>query len=309
MKKIVITGAAGTLGKKVLKYLLIEGKYDITAVDLKTRHNKKSLKKYKKRIKIIYDDITNSEAFENSLKDASCVIHLAGVMPPLADLNDTLAYNVDYKCTETIVRVLDFYNPKCHLLFASTASVYGKQESDTVSVNTKVNIESLGSFSTSKYNSENLIKDKLSNYTIYRIPIVLTNPVEENYIYLYKNNSEFEIITDEDAGYMFSKSIDHLDEINKKTYNVGGGEVCYTTGNKLNNYILKNFGLTSKYVKTKLFIDKNFYSYKFKDSNKLDEILSFRNDSIDSYFLRSKRKSKNYYLRKLIGKLFIKKNK
>ena len=58
-----------------------------------------------------------------------------------------------------------------------------------------------------------------------------------------------------------------------------------------------------------LFIDKNFYSYYFKDSDKLEEILSFRNDSISSYLMRAKRKVKNRPVQKFIAKIFIKKEK
>ena len=310
MKNILITGAAGTVGKKVIKYLLMEGKYNITAVDLKTSYNKHVLKKYRKRVEIIYADITNDANFEDAVKKSDFVIHLAGIMPPLADLNENLTYKGDYKGTENIVRILDFFNPNCHLLYASSTTVYGKQDSDTVSINTKINEESLGAFAKNKLNSENIIKEKLKNYSIYRLPVILCNPIESNVMFSYKANKRFEVVSDEDVGYMFSRAIDKISELNKKTFNVGGGEACITTGSKLNNDMLKYYGLTSKYLKTKLFIDKNFYSYIYKDSNKLDDILTYRNDSIDSYFLRTKRKEKNYYIRKLFGKIFYRnKNK
>lgn len=310
MKNILITGAAGTVGKKVIKYLLMEGKYNITAVDLKTSYNKHVLKKYRKRVEIIYADITNDANFEDAVKKSDFVIHLAGIMPPLADLNENLTYKGDYKGTENIVRILDFFNPNCHLLYASSTTVYGKQDSDTVSINTKINEESLGAFAKNKLNSENIIKEKLKNYSIYRLPVILCNPIESNFMFSYKANKRFEVVSDEDVGYMFSRAIDKISELNKKTFNVGGGEACITTGSKLNNDMLKYYGLTSKYLKTKLFIDKNFYSYIYKDSNKLDDILTYRNDSIDSYFLRTKRKEKNYYIRKLFGKIFYRnKNK
>lgn len=309
MKTVLITGAAGTIGKKVIKYLLIEGKYNIIAVDLKTRHNCHVLGKYKKRIEALYADITNDAKFEEALKKCDYVIHLAGVMPPLADLNANLSYEGDYKGTEKIVRVLNFFNPKCHLLYASSTCIYGPQKNEEISVNAKIEEESLSPYAKTKLDSEKLIKEKLNNYSIYRLPVVLTNPIEENYIFSYKSSDKFEVVSEEDAGYMFSRAIDKIDELNKKTFNVGGGESCITTGSKLNKDILKTFGLSSKYLKTKMFIDKNFYSYIYKDSNKLDEILSFRNDSIDSYFLRAKRKGKNYYLRKLLGKLFYQNKK
>ena len=37
MKKVLVTGAAGVVGFQVIKYLLTEGKYEITVIDLKNR--------------------------------------------------------------------------------------------------------------------------------------------------------------------------------------------------------------------------------------------------------------------------------
>ena len=57
MKKVLVTGASGSIGLKVIKYLLSEGKYEITALDLRNKGNQKRLKKYRRRINIIYGDI------------------------------------------------------------------------------------------------------------------------------------------------------------------------------------------------------------------------------------------------------------
>lgn len=309
MKKVLITGASGTIGLKVIKYLLSEGKYEITAVDLKNGENRKRLKKYRRRIKIVYTDISDSSLMEDLIKEANYVIHLAGVNLPIANINQKLTYEVDFKGTENIVRLIDFYNPECHLLYASSSSVYGKQDKDEVSVSTKPNLNNDDYYSLAKIDAEEIIKKKLKNYSIYRLPVVLTDIVKENYIYSYNKNAKMEVVTDTDVAYMFSKAIDKIDKVNKKTFNVGGGENCRTTGKQLNNDLLKVYGITKKYFDNMLFIDKNFYSYYFKDSDKLEEILSFRNDSISSYLMRAKRKVKNRPVQKFIAKIFIKKEK
>ena len=309
MKKVLITGASGTIGLKVIKYLLSEGKYEITAVDLKNGENRKRLKKYRRRIKIVYTDISDSSLMEDLIKEANYVIHLAGVNLPIANINQKLTYEVDFKGTENIVRLIDFYNPECHLLYASSSSVYGKQDKDEVSVSTKPNLNNDDYYSLAKIDAEEIIKKKLKNYSIYRLPVVLTDIVKENYIYSYNKNAKMEVVTDTDVAYMFSKAIDKIDKVNKKTFNVGGGENCRTTGKQLNNDLLKVYGITKKYFDNMLFIDKNFYSYYFKDSDKLEEILSFRNDSISSYLMRAKRRVKNRPVQKFIAKIFIKKEK
>ena len=56
MKRVLVTGAAGVIGIKTIKYLLSEGKYEITALELRNKSNYKKLKKYRRRINIIYGD-------------------------------------------------------------------------------------------------------------------------------------------------------------------------------------------------------------------------------------------------------------
>ena len=309
MKKILITGAAGTIGRNVIKYLLSEGKYEITAVDLKNSGNYHKLKRYKKRVNLVYGDVTDPVLMEGLIKDMNFVIHLAGVSLPLGNLNSNLTHEIDYKGTENIVRIIDFYNPECHLLYASTASIYGKQEKDEVSVSTKPNINDKDVYAKTKLEAEDIIKKKLKNYSIYRLPVILCNPIKDNYIFSYSPSSKMEVIADTDVAYMFVKAIEKADKVNKKTFNVGGGENCRTTGKELNENIIKIYGVSRKYINNKVFIDKNFYTYYFKDSDKLEELLSFRNDSISSYFMRAKRKVKNRAFQKFIGGIFVKNKK
>lgn len=309
MKKVLVTGAAGTIGINVIKYLLSEGKYEITAVDLKNSGNYKKLKKYKRRINLLFGDVSDSTFMEDAIKEMNYVIHLAGVDLPIGNINSRLTHEIDYKGTENIVRIIDFYNPECYLLYASSASVYGKQDKDEVSVSTKPNLNDDDYYSLAKLEAEDVIKRKLNNYVIFRIPVVLTNITKENFIYSYKTTSKMEVVTDTDVSYMFARALDKISAINKKIFNVGGGENCRTTGKKLNEDLFKVFGITKKYIDNKLFIDKGFYSYYFKDSDKLDDILQFRNDSISSYLMRIKRRVRNRGVQKTIAKLFIKKEK
>ena len=117
MKKILITGAAGTIGIKTIKYLLSEGKYEITALDLRNRNNQAILRKYRRRINIIYGDINDAVLIEALVKDHDYIIHLASVMPPIADIKSNLSDAIEYRGTENIVKAIDFYNPNCFFIY------------------------------------------------------------------------------------------------------------------------------------------------------------------------------------------------
>ena len=58
-----------------------------------------------------------------------------------------------------------------------------------------------------KLESEKLIKSKLKNYTIYRVPLVLSNPLCETFMYHGNKEDEVDVITKEDCAYAFVKGI------------------------------------------------------------------------------------------------------
>ena len=291
MKKVLVTGAGGTIGLNLIKYLLAEGKYEITALDLKNKQIFKRLKKYNKRINIIYSDVLDCNLIDALVKEHDVVIHLASCLPPFSEYKKGLSDIIDYNSTENIVRSISFYNPKCYLIYASTTSLYEGESTSSSPV--KVNEGEY--FNKAKYKSEKLIIKKLKNYTIIRVPLVLGDLRSDNFIYNL-SNGDLETITKEDAAYAFCKCIDKEKELSKKVINIGGGETCRINSKELFNNILKYHGISYKYILNRLFGIHNYDSPYLLDSDKSNEILEYRNDSIQSYFMRQKRRS---YKRKL----------
>ena len=120
MKKILVTGAGGTLGELTIKQLLKLEDVEITALDLRTKRYHKKIKKYRKSINIVYGDVNDYNLISDLVKENDYIIHLAGVMPPLANLKVSLLKDIDYKGTENIIKAIDYYNPDCFLLYPST---------------------------------------------------------------------------------------------------------------------------------------------------------------------------------------------
>lgn len=302
MKKVLVTGAAGTIGLSLIKYLLSEGKYEITALDLKNKKVYKRLKRYRKRINIVYGDILDRPLIENLIVDNDIVIHLASCIPPLAEYKEQLVHTIDYIGTDNIVRAINYYNPKCSLIYASTTSLYDDEKGH---VNNKITIGEFDYFDNAKLKAENLITKKIKNYTIIRVPLVLGDLRNEPFIYNIKHDKKLEVITKEDAAYAFCKCIDNLDQLRKKIINIGGGVNCQTTYKELLINILKYHGLSWQYVLTALFGAKNYTSPVLKDSDASNKILNYRNDSLSSYYMRQKRRSRKRKIETLIAKPII----
>ena len=134
MKKVLVTGAGGSIGINVIKYLLSEGKYEITALDLRNKNSQKRLKRYRRRINLIYGDMNDAVLMDALVKDHDYIIHLAGLLPPISDIKHNISEMIDYKGTETIIKSLNMYNPDAYFIYASSTTIYGNDKNTSCSV-------------------------------------------------------------------------------------------------------------------------------------------------------------------------------
>ena len=302
MKKVLVTGAAGGLGRLVLKYLLSEGKYEITALDLKNKKSHNVLKKYTKRLNVMYGDVTDPILIDELVKQNDYIIHLASINPVMSILKENVTKEIDYKGSENIVRAITFYNPNCFLIYPSSTTVYGKKDK-SVTTSDKVN-EDTNFYTKNIIETEKLIKNKLTNYVIYRIPTVLNDLSKNDLLYNTPINNEMEFITANDAAYALVRSIDMASKINKRVYNLGGGQTCIAPYGYVVKNILEIRGLSFKYLWSLIFMEKNFYGNTYSDSEKIQKILDYQSESLESYFMELKRKGGQRIIHRFLAEPF-----
>lgn len=283
MRRVLVTGAGGMVGYQVIRFLLSEGKYDITVLDLKTKEVFKKLKNFRKRVNIVYGDVNDSSLIDSLVKDNDVIIHLAGIIPPMANLRDDLCEQMDYGGTKNICDAIKRYNPNCHLLYASSTSVYGKKE-DNISLKSKCEYDELDYYSKYKIKCEDYIEDSIKNYTIFRLAYVLGDPSRDSIIYNVNLDSNLETISSEDAGYAFVCAIDNLKVLNKKKFNLSGGEKFRTRYSEFIVNILKRYGLSLRFLGVWLFSEKNYYGGYYSDGDNLEDILNFRSKNLSVYY-------------------------
>lgn len=300
MKKILVLGAGGTVGEYVIKYLLSEGRYEITAVDIKNKVTVNKLRKFRRRVNVIFGDVTDRVLIEALVKDHDYIFYLASAMPPLGNIKSGLSAAIDYGGCENVVRAINYYNPKCHLFLASTTSIY--KDIENPSVNSKIKLSNSDYFERAKLDCEKLVKEKLKNYTIYRIPLVLSNPLEDAFIYDLEDK-KIDYITKEDCAYAFVKGIGYSKELNKKIFNLGSKDIV--NYKELRENILLRTGINIKYVLSKIFLSKDYKSPVCSDKDELEEIIKYRNDSLNEYYKRLKMRVKKRKFRKWIAKVLI----
>ncbi len=312
MKKVLVIGAAGNIGLETIKYLLSEGKYEITALDLRNHRTFKKLKKYRKRINIVYGDVNDRLLIDNLISDHNIVMFLSGVIPPLSEIKKDIEKDIEYNGLKNVIRAINAYNPKCHLFFTSSTTIYGCSK-EQINEKSDIVINEFDNYGNIKLMCEKIIAKHLSNYTIYRLPLVVGDFVNDYPIYNIKALGEIELITNRDCAYGLVSSIVNINKLNKKTYNMTGGINFRTTVNDYLIDILSIYGLSFRYLFTRLFIPKNIYLHTYNNTEVLDSLLHFRTETYVSYKIRLKR-SKMYnkrFLARLIAKplIFMKKKR
>ncbi len=260
MRDVLITGGAGKIGYNLVKKLL-DTNYSVTILDLESKESIKKMFKIKNKVKFVYGDIEDANLVRDLVKRNDIVIDYAGIMPPLANLNEDIAHSTNYLGTKNIVDAINETNPDCTLIYMSFISVYG--EADKAKRELTVETESTHPddyYSVSIIRSEEYIRSNLKKYTILRMPIVLTR--KNYFINHIKLGKTIDFITRENLndiviGIMKEK------KVLKKTYNVSGFKV---KSEKLVSEVYKTTG------ELKLF-NRKLYFGEYEDGRELDNIV------------------------------------
>lgn len=302
MKRILVTGASGSIGSYLINELVKNNDLEITALDLNNKKSSKVFKKFKKRINVIYGDITDKVLMEALIKDQDFIINLASTMPPLGD-NINLANDNEYLGVKTIVDNINKVNKNCTLIYTSTTSLYGNVEEATI--DTKIDKNNISNYSLYKYKSEKYIIDNLKNYTILRVPLILNNVLHEPFMFNINKNSIVDTITVIDLSNLIVKLLSNNKEVNKKIFNVSSGMEFRLKYNSILKIVLRYYGLTFKLACSRLFLDELYYSPILNDTDKLNDILNYRIDSLNKYKRRIKKVNNKRYISKFLGRIVL----
>jgi len=168
---ILLTGASGTVGSEVLKALCKDlNAYNVTVFDVKSRKSQRFFSPFKNKISIVYGDISDEKYMSEICKEKDVVIHLAGIIPPLADDNPVLARRVNVLGTENLIRGLERYVPNTFLLYSSSVSVYGDRvHTPFIKIGDPLTPSDEDEYAVTKIEAEKIIQNSQLNWSIFRL--------------------------------------------------------------------------------------------------------------------------------------------
>jgi nucleoside-diphosphate-sugar epimerase len=154
---------------------------------------------------------------------------MAAIIPPLADKFPELAEEVNIRGTKNLIECIEEFSPEAFLLYSSSISVYGDRNSTPLIKTTdSLKPSDRDEYARTKIEAEKLIINSRMNWSIFRLTAIMgiNNHKPSEIMFHMPLDSHLEIATPPDAGRAFVHALNHLDKLNKKIFNLAGGENC-----------------------------------------------------------------------------------
>ena len=280
MSRILLTGAFGNIGKYTLEELLRHD-HEVTCFDLPTKSNLKHARQYKQRARLVWGDISSYEEIRDPIKNNDVIIHLAALIPPVSERNPALARKVNLQGTKNIVQAIQLQRYKPQLLFASSVSVYGRNQDPLTRRTIEDSLEASDYYTSHKIHCENYIKSRLQNWSIFRLGVI-PPPLQfkiDPIFYDLPLDTRIHLLPQRDGATAFANSVDNL-AVQQKTLLIGGNESCQTTYGDYLGQVFASLGLSPP--SPKAFTTQSYYSY-WMDTAEGQQLLQYQQHSFDQY--------------------------
>lgn len=288
--KILITGGSGSIGRQVILQLVAAAtNNEITAFDIGNPKNKRFYNRFKERIRVVYGDIRDAKAIEAVCKNMDVVLHLAAIIPPLADEQPELTHQVNVDGTRHLLHALEVHSPDAFFLYTSSVSIYGDRlQSHWINVGDPVRPSFGDEYAETKIAAEELVRTSRLRWCIFRLSAIMginTHQIS-GLLFHMPLATPLEITTNIDAARAIVKALSHTSELNLGIFNLGGGANCRILYQDFLDRSFALAGLGDARFPVGAFAEKNFHCGYYQDGDALEAILHFRQDTLETYFAR-----------------------
>lgn len=298
-KVIFITGISGAMGRQCFNHLLKRReRLYLKLLVLPSKKEEKFINTYRNTpgIEVIWGDLTNPVAVDSWVKGADMVIHMAAVIPPLADYQPELAEKVNVHGTRSLVDALKRVPEAERAKFVYIGSV--SQTGDRLPpyhwgrIGDPIKPSVYDFYAVTKAKAERYVIDSGLKYwvSLRQTAIAHLNlyKIRDGIIFHQPIDNCFEWITAHDAGLMIANlcDFDLPENFWGHIYNVGGGAGCRITNYNFLKKAYQALGYDDfkSIVDLNWFATRNFHGQWFCDSDKLQFYLKFRTQSLDDFF-------------------------
>ncbi|THF72945.1 NAD-dependent epimerase/dehydratase family protein [Cohnella fermenti] len=302
-QRVLLTGATGGMGFWVLQELLKDtDKQEITILVLDTKTDRQKLTSFENRsgLAVHWGDVTDYQDVYECVLNADIVLHVAALVSPAADYNPKLAMKVNYGSMRNIVRAIEEQNRMNEVKVVSIGTI--AETGDRMPpihwgrVGDPIKPSVYDYYAVSKIAAERLLIESGLTYWVSLRQTGIMGPamskIKDAIMFHNCLDNVLEYVSDRDSGRLLGNLCrrEHSGELSDQfwghIYNIGGGESCrvdtYAMYKKLYGAI--GFKDLSHVIDPKWYATRNFHGQYYLDSDKLEEHLQFRQDSMQYFY-------------------------
>lgn len=304
-KRVFISGITGNMGKAALSHLLrYKDQLDIISLVRDTKKDRKIIAAHKaankdSNIEIIWGDLRNYQDVKQALKGVDYILHLAALVSPEADYKPQEAWDINVGSTENILRAIQELDlTQVKLVYIGSVAQTGCRLPPLHwgRVGDPLKPSKYDYYAVSKIAAEQrVIESGLGYWVSLRQTGILHHGLintRDPIIFHQPLNNVLEWITEEDSGRLLANiCIKELpEEFWQNIYNIGGGESCRKTNYAFTSILLKTLGVQDikQIFEPYWFAKQNFHGQYYLDSDRLNDYLDFRRESMEDFIERLK---------------------
>ena len=223
--KVLITGGAGILGRKLAELFLKNGDqarvFDLPQVDYSYFDDKQG-------IEIVKGDIRDKDTVKKAVTGVDAVLHLAALIPPASERDRQFTMAINVGGTENLLEAAR--GTATHFVLTSSVATYGDTTKDEPPLKVSHSQTALDIYAQSKIESERVTLASGLPYTIFRIaPISVPEIMDPPEVWPYKADQRVEFINRDDvADALFACA--YAAGAKGKILNISGGKSWQMSG-------------------------------------------------------------------------------
>ena len=271
------------MGINVCKEFLNDG-FQVRVFDLDTPRNRESIKALEDKAEISWGDVTKPDSVRKVLEKVDAVVHMAGILPPLADEKPELCARVNVGGTKIVVDLIKEKGGHIPLVFTSSVAVFGP----TPNVNEPLCADKhvprpQDTYGQTKLSAENLIKESGIDYLILRLTAIMYFDFEVSDLkrmFTVPLNNRVEFCHPDDLSIAVLNAIKNFDAIKGNTLVISGGPDQRMSYRDMVGNIIGIMGLplppAEKFTREPYYLD-------WYDTTKSQELLKYQQKTFADY--------------------------
>jgi nucleoside-diphosphate-sugar epimerase len=288
-KKILLTGASGTVGKEVFNTLLERANnYDISLFLRGSTKNRKLFKPYIDRVKIFWGTLQNVIEVKEAVNGQDVVLHIAATLPDVGLKNPEYMISTNVDGTQNIINAMVNQTKKQKLIYTSSVVVYGdRRKNPIIKLSDPIDINSKNLYARSKIKAEKLVRESNLEFVIFRVSyITAIDMIKFRKIMFYIGlDTSVETIHAKDTGLALVNAIDTM-EVWGKIFNLGGGKKCQILYRDNIKDMFEIMGFGRDFLPDEAFSKHHSHCGFFDEQEMkyLQNILKFQNLTLEDFY-------------------------